>query len=96
MSALESGSAAHAPPAAHAANGPLPTAPAGDTPSRRRRSHLGSFLVVVFVAAVAGGAAYTYNFGLARVRQDGGRLAGIPSELRPNQGRAGFPGVQAE
>ena len=96
MSALESGSAAHAPPAAHAANGSLPTATPGDTPSRRRRSHLGSILLVVFVASAAAGAAYTYKFGLARGLHDGERLAAYLAEICPDQGRAGFPGVQAE
>ena len=53
-------SGSHAPPAAHAANGPPTATPA--IRRRRRRSHVGRFFLVCS-SALAAAAAYTYTFG---------------------------------
>ena len=59
-------------------------------PRKRSRSLMGPFLLFVLLAGLAAGAAYTYKFGLARVQEDGQRLAAYVQTLRPDQGRAGL------
>jgi membrane fusion protein, heavy metal efflux system len=85
MSTFETGSATHAPPPAHASNGPLPTEPPGGHSPKRRRSLLGSFLVVLLLLGLVAGAAYTYKFGLARTKEDGAKLVAYLERYMPTK-----------